>query len=293
MNKRNKVHVIQEGIDVQELQGKIAAFFDLDGTLLALPSLERRFLEELRHGRAIRVNSYFLWFVEALRLLPRGMNTVLQANKMYLRGMPVFDGCDEGSGKVSSRHEDGHQAGGRASASARSNARLPVPIFREKAIERAAWHAKQGHEIVLISGTLEPLAREAAQELEAQLAQRGMRVTIRVMATRLEEKDGKWTGRILGEATFGEAKAHAARRLAAEMRFDLERCYAYGDSLSDRWLLESVGQAIAVNPSDELANMARKRGWPALNWAREESLTQRRRGHRGIAEKTRQHSAIA
>lgn len=293
MNQGNEVQVIQEGNKVPVLQGKVAAFFDLDGTLLALPSLERRLFEELRRERAICVSSYFLWVVEALRLLPRGMNTALQGNKMYLRGVPVFDGCDEGSGQAPACHEDGHHGGGRASAIARSNVRLAVPLFLEQGVERIAWHAKQGHEIVLISGTLEPLARGAARELEAQLAQRGILVTIRVMATQLEERDGEWTGRILGEAMFGEMKARAARRLAAEMRFELERCYAYGDSLSDQWLLESVGQAMAVNPSEELASIARKRGWAALNWEGEESLTQRRRGHRGIAEKTRQHSAIA
>jgi HAD superfamily hydrolase (TIGR01490 family) len=279
--------------EVKELRGKIAAFFDLDGTLVALPSLERKFFQRLRNSRAIHAKNYLLWLAETVRLLPRGINGILQGNKMYLREVRIIDGCDERSGKACSRHEDGHQAGGRASASARSNTRLPVPLFLGQGVEQVTWHAKQEHEIVLVSGTLEPLARGAGRELEAQLAQRGIRVTIRVMATRLEEKDGRWTGRILGEAMFGEAKAHAARWLAEEMRFDLERCYAYGDSLSDRWLLESVGRAAAVNPSSDLASIARKRGWARLNWEREESLTQRRRGHREIAEKTRQHSAIA
>ena len=292
MNQGSEVQVIQEGNKAQ-VQGKIAAFFDLDGTLVALPSLERRFFRGLRSSRAIHAKNYLLWLAEAVRLLPRGINGILQGNKMYLRGVRIMDECDARSGNAFSRHEDGHQGGGRAPAFARSNARLPVPIFLEQGVERVAWHAKQEHVIALISGTLEPLAREAARELEAQLARRGRRVAIRVMATQLEEKDGKWTGRILGEAMFGEAKARAARRVAAEARFDLERCYAYGDSLSDRWLLESVGRAAAVNPSNDLASIARKRGWATLNWQKEESLTQRRRGHRGITEKTRQRGAIA
>ena len=285
--------MIQEGKKVQVLQGKIAAFFDLDGTLMALPSLERRLFRGLRNSRAIHTKNYLLCLAEAVRLVPRGISGILQGNKMYLRGVRIMDECDARSGNASSRHEDGHQAGGQAPAFARSNARLPVPLFFDQGVGRVAWHAKQGHEIVLISGTLEPLARGAARELEAQLAQRGMQVTIRVVATQLEEKDGKWTGRILGEAMFGEVKARAARRLAAEMHFDLERSYAYGDSLSDRWLLESVGRAAAVNPSNDLASFARKHGWPALNWQKEESLTQRRRGHRGIAEKTKRRGAIA
>ncbi len=278
MKERMEVEEIKEVNQIMEQGGKIAAFFDLDGTLVALPPLERRLFRTLRYRRAIRAKNYFLWLREALRLVPRGISAILQANKMYLRGVPVFDERGEGDAAVSSWHKDGHQAKGQASAPPRRNPRLPVPAFFAQAIEKVAWHAKQGHEIVLISGTLEPLAREAGRAMEAELAARGFVVTIRVCATRLEEMDGRWTGRVLGEAMFGEAKARAAKRLAEEMRLDLGRCYAYGDSLNDRWLLAAVGRPAAVNPSRELRRIAKKRGWPVLNWKGKESLTQRHRG---------------
>src|SRR5260370_13499398 len=44
----------------QHTSGRVAAFFDLDGTLLARPSLERRFFSGLRYQRAIPVENYFL-----------------------------------------------------------------------------------------------------------------------------------------------------------------------------------------------------------------------------------------
>ncbi len=90
----------------------VAAFFDLDGTLVALPSLERRFFLALRYRRAIPVGSYFLWPLEALRLMPSGITAMLQANKMYLRGVQILNGCGERDGDVSSWHKDGHQAEG-------------------------------------------------------------------------------------------------------------------------------------------------------------------------------------
>jgi HAD superfamily hydrolase (TIGR01490 family) len=247
----------------------------------------------LRYRRAIRAKNYFLWLGEAMRLMPRGISAILQANKMYLRGVQILDECDDGDGDVSSWHKDGHEAEGQESAPPRRNPRLPVPAFFGQAIERVEWHAKQGHEIVLISGMLEPLARGAARAMEAELAARGITVTTRVFATRLEETDGRWTGRVLGEAMFGEAKARAAKRLAEEMRLDLGRCYAYGDSLNDRWLMAAVGRPAAVNPSKDLADMARTHGWPVLNWEGEESPTQRRRGHREVAERKAQPKVIA
>jgi len=279
---------------LKEKSSGVAAFFDLDGTLVARPSLERKFFRTLRYRREIPVRSYFLWLKEALRLMPRGIGAMLEANKMYLSGVKIFDERGEGDGNVSTWHKSGHQAAGQASAlpvkRARRNPRRPVPTFFAQAIERVAWHARQGHDVVLISGTLEPLAREAARALEAELAARWAVVSIRVIATRLEEAEGRWTGRILGEALFGEAKAHAARGLALEMRLDLERCFAYGDSLNDRSLMMAVGRPTAVNPSNDLESIALSRGWPILNWAEREKITPSCGGNR---EKKRPPIAIA
>jgi HAD superfamily hydrolase (TIGR01490 family) len=277
VKERKEIEEVREVNEVEEKRGGVAAFFDLDGTLVELPSLERRFFRTLRYQRAISAKNYFFWFREALRLIPRGISAIFQANKMYLRGVKIFDERREGDGNFSSSRKSGHQAGGQASGHTlkrvRRNPRLPVPTFFAEASERVAWHAKQGHAIVLVSGTLEPLAGRTARALEAELAARGIAVVIRICATRLEERDGKWTGRVLGEAMFGEAKARAAKRLAEEMRLDLTRCYAYGDSTNDRWLLSVVGNPTAVNPSRGLARVAQKRSWAVLRWNKKE-LTQ-------------------
>jgi len=253
--------VAQEALikEIREKGGGVAAFFDLDGTLVARPSLEKRFFRMLRNRRAIPARNYLLWLREAMRLMPRGIGAILQANKVYLRGVEILDEHGEGD-------PDGQPAEGQPRAAWQRNPRQPVPVFLAPAIEKVAWHANQGHQIVLVSGTLLPLARRAASAMEAELAARGITVTIRVLATRLEELDGRWTGRILGPAMFGEAKARAARRRAEEMRLDLGRCYAYGDSLNDRWLLAAVGRPTAVNPSKGLGQMAKKRGWPTIEW---------------------------
>jgi HAD superfamily phosphoserine phosphatase-like hydrolase len=271
-----EVREVNEVNEVKEKSRGVAAFVDLDGTLVERPSLEQRLFRALRHRGLIPAKNYFLWLKEALRLVPRGISAILETNKMYLHGLEIFDERGEGDGDVSSWHKDGHQAEGQASAPPRRHPRLPVPTFFAQAIERVAWHAKQRHEIVLISGTLEPLAQGAARSLEAELAARGITVTIRVIATRMEERGGRWTGRVLGEAIVGERKTCAAKRLAEEMRFDLGQCYAYGDSLSDRWLMAAVGRPAAVNPSKDLRSIALSLGWPILIWEEKEKITLRR-----------------
>jgi len=151
---------------------------------------------------------------------------------------------------------------------------LAVPRFFPEAIDQIAWHVRQGHAIVLVSGTLAPLAAEVGLALTMRLAVRGVAATVAVCATRLEESGGRWTGRIVGEAMFGEAKGRAVRRMIRENNFNVEQCYAYGDSLSDRWMLEGVGRAAVVNPSWRLARFARKKKWPVLTWVEEKNSGQ-------------------
>ncbi len=151
---------------------------------------------------------------------------------------------------------------------------MPVPLYPE-AIERVVWHAERGHLIVIVSGTLEMLAERAVRLLEAELLGHGLTSKIRLCATRLEEKHGRWTGRIAGEAMFGEAKARAVGRIATEADLDLQRCFAYGDGPSDKWMLEAVGKPVAVNPSNDLARIARRNDWAILRWGEEKGFTQR------------------
>jgi putative phosphoserine phosphatase / 1-acylglycerol-3-phosphate O-acyltransferase len=236
--------------EAEERRAEIAAFFDLDGTLLAGPSLERRFFRELRCRRAIGLKNYLSWIARALRLAPWRTTEMLQSNKMYLRGVAVAGGGPSLYGGLKN-------------------------IFIADAIERVAWHAERGDAIVIVSGTLESLARGAARELEMILSRRGIAAKIHVCATQLEEKDGRWTGRIIGEAMFGGAKARAARRFSAQTGCDLKRSFAYGDSDQDWWLLDAVGNPWTVNPSPGLLRLAQQNNWQVVWWNEREGLTQK------------------
>jgi phosphoserine phosphatase len=113
-----------------------------------------------------------------------------------------------------------------------------------------------------------------ALALVVRLAVRGIAASVEVCATRLEESNGRWTGRIVGDAMFGEAKARAVRWLAAEKGFELTRCYAYGDSETDRWMLEAVGRPVAVNPTSKMQQIASQREWAVMAWTKGNSERQ-------------------
>jgi phosphoserine phosphatase len=216
---------------------RVAAFFDIDGTLLPLPSLERRFVAELRSEGLIPARNYLQWMAEAVRLAPRGILHSIHSNKAHLRNVPV------------------------RALSFRALAFFP------DAIRRVAWHASQAHSVILVSGTLDFLARQAALALTLRLAMRGVTAKIGVCATRAERIGSCYTGKIVGAANFAEEKMISIRHIADENDFDLTRCYAYSDTAHDRWMLGAVGRPAAVNPSPELRRIAMLRHWPIFDWS--------------------------
>ena len=217
---------------------RIAAFFDLDGTLTAGHSLEWKYFVALRKQKKIPAINYLRWLRQAVRLAPRGISRMRHANKMDLRGVA-------------------------------SDCSIPTPKFLPQALDQVAWHARQGHLVVLVSGTLEPLAKRAADFMEADLLRRGIDSAVRVFATQLEERGARWTGRIVGEARIGEAKAESLRLIAAELKLNLVGCYAYGDSINDIPMLAMVGRPATVNASPDLRDVARREGWSEISWQKE------------------------
>lgn len=89
------------------------------------------------------------------------------------------------------------------------------------------------------------------------------------VATRGEvDADGCYTGRLDGEFCYGAGKVIEIEKLAAERGYDLDRSFAYSDSLSDLPMLERVGHPVAVNPDRELRVLAAERGWPVVEVGR-------------------------
>jgi phosphoserine phosphatase len=119
---------------------------------------------------------------------------------------------------------------------------------------------------------VKPLARTVAVALECELEARGLERDVLVSATRLEECNGIFTGRVLGEANFGEAKRRAMEVVARAMQINLRDSHAYGNTLLDRPMLYAVGHAHAVNPGRELADTANLRDWAIWHWHSEKKF---------------------
>jgi HAD superfamily hydrolase (TIGR01490 family) len=240
---------------------RVGAFFDLDGTLLPGPSLELRFVRFLRMSGEIGLATGLKWLGRFARRLFAWQRTGIEerwiaatdGNKAHLAGLESLI-AESFFGTVSLE---------------------PLRFFRE-ALQRVAWHVAQDHVVCLVTGSLAPLALCAAWRLAARVASwpGGRRPRIHVCATQLEERGGRWTGEVEGEAVIGAAKARAVEKFARDQDVDLRRSHAYGDRWSDRAMLASVGHAVAVNPSAALENVARCQRWNVIGWADCETPTQ-------------------
>ena len=256
-----------------------AAFFDIDGTLLAKPSLERRFFWELQRRGKIPVRNYFAWLAETLRLglrSPRDLRAIVQTNKSYLRGVHAeilshvnpshANSSDTNAGNATSSNATSSSTTSGSADRGGAHPESWLPEFFPAAIQRVWWHALRGDALVLVSGTLAPLAEIVQFALERELLWRDVECKIFSIATKLEAADGCWTGSVASAAIFGEEKALAIREFARTRNISLARCSAFGDSSLDRWMLAAVGNAFAINPTRRLRRLARLRGWQILRW---------------------------
>nr|WP_245603682.1 HAD-IB family hydrolase [Intrasporangium oryzae] len=115
-----------------------------------------------------------------------------------------------------------------------------------------------GYDRIVVSASPIELVAPIAEELGLEGA----------VATRSELEDGRYTGRLVGEFCYGAGKVVEIEKLAAERGYDLDRCSAFSDSVSDLPMMERVGTAVAVNPDKELRELAHERGWRVVEIGR-------------------------
>ena len=138
------------------------------------------------------------------------------------------------------------------------------PLVYAEAADLIEEHRAAGREIVIVSSSGAEMVEPIGEMLGVD----------RVVATRMIVEDGRYTGEIDFYA-YGEHKAEAMRRVAAEGGYDLADCYAYSDSITDLPMLSAVGHPTAVNPDRALRKASFERGWPVLQFVRPVSMRAR------------------
>ena len=217
----------------------VAAFFDIDGTLVPAPSLEWRLALRLALRGELRPTAGVRWLGRILGTAVNERNEQPARVEMFDRNKAWLGGVDCSSVE--------NAAGVVAHC-------VPLIPF---ALRRLREHANRGHKIFLVSGTLAAIAWSLRERL-ATVAE------IEVCATELESQAGIYSGRVVGEAVCGPEKAAAVLRLAAKHNLNLAKSYAYANAIGDRWFLCAAGNPVVVAADRELAKLAGSRGWASL-----------------------------
>jgi phosphatidylglycerophosphatase C len=105
--------------------------------------------------------------------------------------------------------------------------------LRAGATELVHWHRRRGHRTILVSAGLELYLGRVGELLGFD----------DVIATRLEEQDGRLTGRLSGANVLGAEKA---RRLHQLLGGGGVRLFAYGNGAGDREMLAMADRPLLV-----------------------------------------------
>ena len=133
-----------------------------------------------------------------------------------------------------------------------------IDLVQPWAIDCLAAHRADGRLLVLATTSPHDLVDPVARALGFD----------DVIATRYQEIEGRYTGRLLGKFVWGRGKRDAARHWAAERGIDLADCHTYSDSFFDVPLLAAVGHPHPLNADPRLAAVALARRWPLEHWDR-------------------------
>ena len=215
---------------------RVAAFFDMDRTLLAVNS-GTLWLRHLRaHGEIglgqtlhalVWLVGYHLSLVDMDAVTAQAALTVKGQSEENLRAR-----CDEWF------------------------RRDVVPYITAAGRAAVEHHRREGHVLALLSGSSPYGAGPLARLLDVPY----------VLSNRLEVVDGVFTGVMIRPMCWGPGKVTRAEELARAEDVDLEASWFYTDSYSDLAMLERVGHPVVVNPDPRLRRLARRRGWPIQRW---------------------------
>lgn len=217
---------------------QVAAFFDMDGTLLSSNVIETYLWLRLRElngtERAAHIGRMIGKAPGLVQAERKERGAFLRnAYKQYAGAqLSVLD-------EVADEHLGDHV----------------LSRLSPDAVRRIREHRKAGHPTVLITGAIRALTRPL------------MPLFDHIEAAELAVDDrGICTGHLASSPLVGESRAAWMQAYARSHGIDLAQSFGYADSHSDLPLLAAVGHPVAVRPDVSLFRHARRHRWTIVDW---------------------------
>jgi HAD superfamily hydrolase (TIGR01490 family) len=209
----------------------VAAVFDVDRTLVPVTTTERIFIRYLLRKSVLGPTAVVQTAMFILKNIHRTSPfETIRRQRAYLAGQPyekmreLARRCFEADIK---------------------------PRLSKAGLEAIESHKRQGHTLVLLSGSLDFLLEWLKEYVGAD----------HLIAAKMEVVGGKLTGRIVGDYPYGSYKAALIQHFAEEHGLDFSRSYAYADHHTDHEVLRLFGNPVVVNPRKRMQEIARREGW--------------------------------
>ena len=208
-------------------------FFDIDGTITRHSS-ERFFIRYLLQKKVLSFSDSISASLRYAYKHPKHLlKTGFKQNKMYLRGLEV--------GLVQRLAEQCFD----------EYIRPSVKSVMVEAIEACR---KEGYTIVLLSGSLRCLAEPMQLFLKAE----------DLICSETEIVNNQYTGEMTSLHPYGKNKKTLAHQYCVEHQITLQCCRAYANEWADRFLMQAVGEAVAVDPDKKLHKLSQSYDWRVL-----------------------------
>jgi len=215
------------------------AVFDIDGTLVPGASLESRFLVHFRREIHIPYRSMLVYVMKGMAgFLSRHTSIredAFKSNKMYLRGIPVQPVRD---------------------IAKRFFVEGVIPSLSARGLEEIKKFRRMDYKIMLLSGSLDILVHHFDDVCKPD----------RIICSELETANGRFTGRIIGLHPYSTKKRKILEGLKDELTIDFENSTVFANHHTDANHMELFGKIVAVNPTLELKDIAKKKGWRIEEW---------------------------
>lgn len=219
------------------MEGKVAAYFDLDGTLLNASS-EKTLTAHLARRRPWRIPwGALAWTTGFLTNLLRGRAVYDAARNRGHLSLASWELLTSYSEDLAEHHLKQH-----------------VP---QQAWDQLQWHRKQGHRLVLVTATVAPMAEAMGRVL-------GMDT---VYGCGPAQRQGRLSGSERGwSVPRRKGKVPVVQDDANANGHDLSACYGYGNTLADSWFMSLCGNPVAVSPEGPLRRHAEEQAWAVVDW---------------------------
>jgi len=206
--------------------GKVAAFFDIDGTIYREGLITEVFKKIIKYELVEEDK----WYNEVRPAFSKWDIRQGDYDTYLLKMIDIYIEATKGLSKEHIEHIARNvinQKGDRVYTFSR---------------DKIKWHKEQGHVVIAISGSPLELVREMAGKYEMD----DFRGTIYKA-----DNYGKYTGEII-PMWDSISKENALMELKEKYDIDLSESYAYGDTSGDLTMFKSVGNPYAINPTKEL-----------------------------------------